>query len=93
MLVPAGSPKIPEWGIPLPQYPSVSLLSWNTGYGNARYWVLKLLIEHFAPGAQSIKTKGKEKRKRKKKERVKKEKKKGGGGQKEGERWRWREET
>lgn len=46
----AGSPKIPEWGIPLPQYPSVSLLNWNTGFGNARYWSLKLLLEHFAPG-------------------------------------------
>jgi hypothetical protein len=34
----AGSPEIPDWGIPLPQYPSVSLLSWKTGYGNARYW-------------------------------------------------------
>jgi hypothetical protein len=46
----AGSPGIPSWGIPLPQYPSVSLLSWQTGYGNARYWVLKLLLTHFAPG-------------------------------------------
>mmetsp|Transcript_48329 Transcript_48329/g.114911 ORF Transcript_48329/g.114911 Transcript_48329/m.114911 type:complete len:183 (+) Transcript_48329:1-549(+) len=50
----AGSPKIPEWGIPLPQYPSVSLLDWRTGYGNARYWVLKLLIEEFAPGDQLV---------------------------------------
>lgn len=25
-----------EWGIPLPQYPSVSLLDWRTGLGNAR---------------------------------------------------------
>jgi len=46
----AGSPEIPEWGIPAPQYPSVSLLSWQTGYGNARYWALKLLLEHFQPG-------------------------------------------
>jgi len=46
----AGSPEIPAWGIPAPQYPSVSLLSWRTGFGNARYWVLKLLIDHFAPG-------------------------------------------
>lgn len=46
----AGSPKIPEWGIPLPQYPSVSLLDWRTGYGNSRYWVLRLLIQHFAMG-------------------------------------------
>jgi len=52
----AGSPKIPEWGIPLPQYPSVSLLDWRTGYGNARYWVLKLLIEEFAPGDELVAT-------------------------------------
>jgi hypothetical protein len=25
----------------------VSLLDWRTGFGNARYWVLKLLLEHF----------------------------------------------
>ena len=29
----AGSPKIPEWGIPLPQYPSVSLLDWRNRFG------------------------------------------------------------
>ncbi|CAE7909014.1 ARFGEF2, partial [Symbiodinium sp. KB8] len=52
----AGSPKIPEWGIPLPQYPSVSLLDWRTGLGNARYWVLKLLIEEFAPGDLLVST-------------------------------------
>eukprot|EP00051_Salpingoeca_urceolata_P028204 m.485621 g.485621 ORF g.485621 m.485621 type:complete len:640 (+) comp23891_c0_seq1:123-2042(+) len=52
----AGSPGIPEWNIPLPQYPSVSLLDWRTGYGNARYWVLKLLIEHFAPGDKIVNT-------------------------------------
>jgi hypothetical protein len=46
----AGSPKIPEWGIPFPQYPSVSLLDWRTGLGNARYWVLKLLLEEFHAG-------------------------------------------
>lgn len=52
----AGSPEIPEWGIPLPQYPSVSLLDWRTGLGNARYWVLKLLIEEFAPGDALVST-------------------------------------
>ena len=52
----AGSPKIPEWGIPLPQFPSVSLLDWRTGFGNARYWVLKLLIEEFAPGDTFVET-------------------------------------
>ena len=46
----AGSPEIPEWNIPLPQFPSVSLLDWRTGLGNARYWVLKLLLEEFQPG-------------------------------------------
>lgn len=52
----AGSPKIPEWGIPRPQYPSASLLDWRTGLGNARYWVLKLLIEEFAPGDSLVAT-------------------------------------
>merc|ERR1712130_83349 len=52
----AGSPKIPEWGIPLPQFPSVSLLDWRTGYGNARYWVLRLLIQHFSVGDKILNT-------------------------------------
>ncbi|CAJ1396285.1 unnamed protein product [Effrenium voratum] len=52
----AGSPKIPEWGIPLPQYPSVSLLDWRTGLGNARYWVLRLLIQDFAVGDELLAT-------------------------------------
>lgn len=38
------------------QYPSVSLLDWKTGQPNARYWVLKLLREHFAPGDQLVDT-------------------------------------
>lgn len=32
----AGSPPIPHWNIPLAQFPSVSLLDWTTGLGNAR---------------------------------------------------------
>jgi len=32
------------------QFPSVSMLDWNTGQPNARYWVLKLLRENFGPG-------------------------------------------
>lgn len=43
----AGNPNISEYGIPLPQYPSVSLIDWRTGWGNARYWVTYLLIHHF----------------------------------------------
>jgi hypothetical protein len=38
------------------QYPSVTLLDWNTGKPNARYWVLKLLRENFAPGDQLLDT-------------------------------------
>mmetsp|Transcript_1113 Transcript_1113/g.2557 ORF Transcript_1113/g.2557 Transcript_1113/m.2557 type:complete len:566 (+) Transcript_1113:69-1766(+) len=52
----AGSPPIPEWGIPLAQFPSVSLLDWRTGFGNARYWALKILIEEFAPGDKIVTT-------------------------------------
>ena len=33
------------------QYASVAILDWNTGLGTARYWVLKLLIDHVAVGA------------------------------------------
>ncbi|ETO34712.1 hypothetical protein RFI_02382 [Reticulomyxa filosa] len=36
-------------GIP-PQYASVTELSWTTGIGNARYWILKMLIDHFHTG-------------------------------------------
>ena len=38
------------------QFPGVSLLSWETGLGNAKYWTLKLLLEHFAPGDKLWKT-------------------------------------
>jgi hypothetical protein len=38
------------------QFPSVSMVDWNTGQGNARYWILKLLLEHFGPGDSLIKT-------------------------------------
>jgi len=38
------------------QYPSVSLLDWNTGQPNARFWVLKLLHDNFAPGDKVIQT-------------------------------------
>ena len=32
------------------QYPSVSMVDWNDGKPNARYWVLKLLHDNFGPG-------------------------------------------
>jgi hypothetical protein len=28
------------------QYPSVSMINWTTGEGNARFWTLKLLLDH-----------------------------------------------
>jgi hypothetical protein len=31
-------------------FPSVTMVDWNTGQPNARYWVLKLLRESFGPG-------------------------------------------
>jgi hypothetical protein len=31
-------------------YPSVTMMDWNTGLPNARYWVLKLLRDNFGPG-------------------------------------------
>jgi hypothetical protein len=38
------------------QFPSVSLLDWNTGKPNARYWVLKLLHTYFGPGDKLVET-------------------------------------
>jgi hypothetical protein len=32
------------------QFPSVSMVDWTDGRPNARYWVLKLLHDHFGPG-------------------------------------------
>jgi len=52
----AGSPPIPKWDIPDAQFPSVSLLNWTTGVGNARYWVLKLLLDHFQAGDKFVST-------------------------------------
>ena len=38
------------------QYPSVSLVDWETGEPNARFWVLKLLKDHFGPGDKLVRT-------------------------------------
>jgi hypothetical protein len=38
------------------QYPSVSMVDWNTGKPNARYWVLKLLRDNFGPGDKLVDT-------------------------------------
>ena len=40
------------------QFPSVSMLDWKTGSPNARYWVLKLLHDHLAPGDKLVETRG-----------------------------------
>lgn len=32
------------------------MLNWTTGVGNARYWVLKLLLDHFKPGDKFVKS-------------------------------------
>jgi len=36
------------------QWPSVSLVDWNTGQPNARFWVLKLLHSNFGPGDKLV---------------------------------------
>jgi hypothetical protein len=36
------------------QFPSVSMVDWNNGKPNARYWVLKLLRDNFAPGDKIV---------------------------------------
>lgn len=38
------------------QFPSVSMVDWNTGAPNARYRVLQLLKDNFAPGDKLVKT-------------------------------------
>lgn len=41
------------------QFPGVSMVDWNTGQPNARYWVLKLLRDNFGPGDKLVETQGK----------------------------------
>ncbi len=38
------------------QFPSVTMLEWKTGEPNARYRVLKLLLDNFAPGDKLVTT-------------------------------------
>lgn len=38
------------------QYPTVSMVDWNTGDPNPRYWVLKLLRDNFGPGDTLVDT-------------------------------------
>lgn len=39
-----------------PQFPSVSMLNWTTGAETARYWALKILIDHMKPGSDKLAT-------------------------------------
>ena len=36
------------------QFPSVSMVDWNDGKPNARFWVLKLLRDNFGPGDRQV---------------------------------------
>ena len=38
------------------QFPSVSMVDWNTGAPNARFRVLELLKDHFSPGLKLVQT-------------------------------------
>lgn len=38
------------------QFPSVSMMNYVTGEPNARYWVLKLLLDNFGPGDKIVET-------------------------------------
>jgi hypothetical protein len=38
------------------QFPSVSMVNWNTGQPNARFWTLKLLRDNFGPGDKLVHT-------------------------------------
>jgi hypothetical protein len=39
------------------QFPSVSMMNYNTSEPNARYWTLKLLLDNFGPGDKLAETK------------------------------------
>jgi len=45
-----GSPPIEKWNINDMQFPSGTMISWETGLGNAKYWALKLLLTHLHQG-------------------------------------------
>jgi hypothetical protein len=38
------------------QFPSVTMINYNTSEPNARFWVLKLLLDHFGPGDKLVET-------------------------------------
>ncbi|MFV5697819.1 hypothetical protein ACM55H_05575 [Flavobacterium sp. ZT3R17] len=38
------------------QFPDVSMMNWENGKPNARYWVLKLLVDNFGPGDKLVTT-------------------------------------
>jgi len=37
-------------------WPSIAMLDWDTAKPNARYWALKLIIDHFRPGDMLVET-------------------------------------
>ena len=39
------------------QFPDVSMMNWENGNPNARYWVLKILKDNFGPGDKLVSTK------------------------------------
>jgi len=43
-------------GYPNTYYPSVTMMDWNTGQPNARYWALKMLIDNAGPGDKHVAT-------------------------------------
>ncbi len=38
------------------QFPTVTMIDWKNARPNARYWVLRLLVDHFHPGDRLVKT-------------------------------------
>jgi hypothetical protein len=40
------------------QFPSVSMMDWNTGQPNTRYWALELIHDNFGPGDKLVDTTG-----------------------------------
>lgn len=36
------------------QFPSVTMIDWESGQPNSSYWVLKLIVDHFSPGNKLV---------------------------------------
>ena len=47
-------PALPAWAVNHSAHPSTSMTNWTTGQPNARYWALKLLVDHVPAGTRLL---------------------------------------